>query len=184
MTTEIKVYVANLGKYNEGELVGNWFTLPHDIEDIRVQIGVAHYDHEGTFVPYVSDGLTMYEEWAIHDYEAPFKIEEYSSLDKLNEIAERLDNCTETEEVIKAILGNYSDKQEALDILENNEFIVYNNCQDMGDVAREALDMTCMLEGQNEILVRYFDYDAYGRDLEIEGTFLQADSDTYVEITR
>ena len=26
---EMRVYVANLGKYNEGELVGDWFEPPH-----------------------------------------------------------------------------------------------------------------------------------------------------------
>ncbi|MCZ2006540.1 antirestriction protein ArdA, partial [Enterococcus faecium] len=25
---QIRVYIANLGKYNEGELVGAWFTPP------------------------------------------------------------------------------------------------------------------------------------------------------------
>ncbi|HEU3576327.1 TPA: antirestriction protein ArdA, partial [Streptococcus pneumoniae] len=25
---DMQVYIANLGKYNEGELVGAWFTFP------------------------------------------------------------------------------------------------------------------------------------------------------------
>ena len=30
---DMQVYIANLGKYNEGELVGAWFTFPIDFED-------------------------------------------------------------------------------------------------------------------------------------------------------
>ena len=33
MIDDMAVYIANLGKYNEGELVGAWFTFPIDEED-------------------------------------------------------------------------------------------------------------------------------------------------------
>ena len=52
----IKLYLANLGKYNEGILKGEWVELPlseTELEEVMVNIGVAHYDKEGNFVPYV-----------------------------------------------------------------------------------------------------------------------------------
>ena len=48
---ELKVYVANLGRYNEGELVGSWFTPPIDEEEMAERIGLNE----------------DYEEYAIHD---------------------------------------------------------------------------------------------------------------------
>lgn len=36
---DMQVYIANLGKYNEGELVGAWFPPPIDIEDVKERIG-------------------------------------------------------------------------------------------------------------------------------------------------
>ena len=45
------VYIANLGKYNEGYLVGAWFTFPIDEEDVKEKIGLNE----------------QYEEYAIHD---------------------------------------------------------------------------------------------------------------------
>ena len=30
MIDDMQVYIANLGKYNEGELVGDWFSFPLD----------------------------------------------------------------------------------------------------------------------------------------------------------
>ena len=42
---EMRVYVANLGKYNEGELVGDWFEPPIDYEAYGRDLS-----YEGTFV--------------------------------------------------------------------------------------------------------------------------------------
>ena len=35
MIDDMAVYIANLGKYNEGYLVGAWFTFPIDEEDVK-----------------------------------------------------------------------------------------------------------------------------------------------------
>uniref|UniRef100_UPI00203C8441 antirestriction protein ArdA n=1 Tax=Acetatifactor aquisgranensis TaxID=2941233 RepID=UPI00203C8441 len=37
---DMAVYIANLGKYNEGYLVGAWFTFPIDEEDVKGKIGL------------------------------------------------------------------------------------------------------------------------------------------------
>ena len=58
----MRVYIANLGKYNEGELVGAWFTPPVDYDEMAERIGLNE----------------RYEEYAIHDYELPFEIDEYT----------------------------------------------------------------------------------------------------------
>ena len=54
----MRIYIANLGKYNEGELVGAWFTPPVGFEEVKERIGLND----------------EYEEYAIHDYELPFEI--------------------------------------------------------------------------------------------------------------
>lgn len=47
---DMQVYIANLGKYNEGELVGAWFTFPIDFEEVKEKIGLNknrnHSPHE------------------------------------------------------------------------------------------------------------------------------------------
>ena len=40
MIDDMAVYIANLGKYNEGYLVGAWFTFPIDEEDVKEKIGL------------------------------------------------------------------------------------------------------------------------------------------------
>ena len=59
---EMRVYIANLGKYNEGELVGAWFEPPIDMDEVRERIGLND----------------QYEEYAIHDFELPFEIGVYA----------------------------------------------------------------------------------------------------------
>ena len=65
---EMRVYIANLGKYNEGELVGAWFEPPIDFDEVKERIGLND----------------QYEEYAIHDYELPFEIGEDITIEELN----------------------------------------------------------------------------------------------------
>ena len=69
---EMRIYIANLGKYNEGELVGAWFTPPVDFEEVKERIGLND----------------EYEEYAIHDYELPFEIDEYTPIEEVNRLCE------------------------------------------------------------------------------------------------
>lgn len=42
INTTLKVFLTNLGKYNEGELVGKWLELPatdEEIEEVKERIG-------------------------------------------------------------------------------------------------------------------------------------------------
>ena len=66
----MRIYIANLGKYNEGELVGAWFTPPVDFEEVKERIGLND----------------EYEEYAIHDYELPFEIDEYTPIEEVNQV--------------------------------------------------------------------------------------------------
>ena len=75
----IKIFLTNLGRYNEGDLVGNWYDLPVDLEKALKEIGV--------------DGK-QYEEFFITDYDSDLpglQVHEYENIDRLNEIAEQLE---------------------------------------------------------------------------------------------
>lgn len=165
----IKIYVANLAKYNEGILKGAWIELPTVAPELDEQL---------------ANILGQDEEVAIHDYEAPFTINEYDNIYRLNEIAEILEDTHEDDSIIEAILSNFSDVEEGLQVIEDGDFMVYNDCKDMGEVAMDYLEQTGMLDDVSDLLQSYFDYDAYGRDMEIEGTFIQADYNTFVQIMR
>lgn len=154
----LKVYVANLGKYNEGELVGEWLDLPaseKEIETCMQNIRVA----EG------SD----YEEYAIHDYECDIsgvEISEYAPLDELNELAERLESVDD-EEAFEALLDYHSGNiSEALNTYESGDYSFYTDVSDHEELGQYVYDEGLLNEAYyaDEICPSYLDYEAIGRD--------------------
>ena len=182
----IKLYLANLGKYNEGILKGEWVELPlseTELEEVMVNIGVAHYDKEGNFVPYVIEtdekGYEyVYEEYAIHDYETDLNISisEYSSLDNLNAIAENVEKY-ELDYVNALLDDGVIDMKDLIEgdleeIMQNYSFIELEpNMNEEQEVGYAYVDEVCGgLEClSKEILERYFDYEAFGRDILLSG---------------
>ena len=182
----IKLYLANLGKYNEGILKGEWVELPlseTELEEVMVNIGVAHYDKEGNFVPYVIEtdekGYEyVYEEYAIHDYETDLNISisEYSSLNDLNTVAEIVEDF-ELDQVNALLDGGVIDMKDLLEgnineIIQNYGFIelepTMNEEQEVGYAYVDEVcgGLECL---SKEILERYFDYEAFGRDILLSG---------------
>lgn len=173
----INIYITNLGKYNEGELVGKWVELPcDDLEKELRSIGVSDEpDENGKY----------YEEYFITDYETDIpglQIDEYDNFDELNEFAEKVEKLDSSDKIaLRAFLENGSTLEDALEGVENINYAIYWNCYDMEDVAKEIVKETGMLQGTPDEIARYFDYEAYGRDLDLEGTFIAVDNH-YVEI--
>lgn len=170
----IELCLTNLGKYNEGELIYTRLVLPATAEEIETafdKIGVAEN--------------TMYEESFISDYETDINglsISEYASLDDLNELAEELENFDECElKAFGAMLDFGYATDEALQKVQDNEYRMYDGCFSMAEVAEQYADETGLLESVPDDLRMYFDFEAYGRDMEIGGHFIETDSG-YIEI--
>ncbi|WP_165718823.1 antirestriction protein ArdA [Streptococcus agalactiae] len=154
---ELKVYVANLGRYNEGELVGSWFTPLIDEEEMAERIGLNE----------------NYEEYAIHDFELPFDVDEYTPISEINRLCEAIQEIEGTPiyNELKEIQGMWFSSLEEL--LENKENIhCYSECDSMEDVARYYVEETGQLGEVPSNLQNYIDYQALGRDMEIEGNYL------------
>lgn len=94
----MRIYIANLGKYNEGYLVGDWFSFPLDEDTIAERIGLNEY----------------YEEYAVHDTENfPMEISEYISISELNKIFEMVQELPDyvTDE-LDAFISHYGSLEE------------------------------------------------------------------------
>ncbi len=148
----LKIFLTNLGKYNEGELVGKWVDLP--CEDLQAELEA------------IGVGKAPYEEYFITDYESDFGIEvgEYDSIVKLNELAEQLDELDEDEaETVKAYLEcEGGDIEEAINALGRCVFYQNTTLEEMAQEEVEAMNLP-------EIALRYFDYEAYARDMNYSG---------------
>lgn len=171
---KMEICLTNLGKYNEGELIFTRLVLPATTEEIY-----AAYDEIG-----VAEG-TMYEETFISDYETDingFEIREYANIDDLNELAEELENFDEYElEAFGAMLEYGYATDEALQKVQDGEYRLYDGCHSMADVAEMYADESGLLSSIPDDLRYYFDFEAYGRDMDHNGHFAETDSG-YIEI--
>lgn len=152
---EMKGFIANLGKYNEGELVGKWINFPIDEDDFQDELQSIGVKED-----------TMYEEWFITDYDCSLfdmydAFGEYPNIDDINEVAEALEDH-ESEFTALMEVCSYTD---ALKYLESENYTFYEGMT-MDDVAYEIVEECYELP---EIAQRYFDYAAFARDLGFDG---------------
>ncbi len=168
-------FITNLGKYNEGELVGEWVKFPTTAEELKEvfkRIGIGQKDDFGH----------PYEEWFITDYDCYVdglysKLGEYENLDELNYLASKLDEMDQSDYArfqAAMEIGDYtSTLQEIINLTENLDcYEIYPNIEDYDDLGRyyiEELEVTQVPAH----LQNYIDYEAYGRDVALEenGTF-------------
>lgn len=167
----LKIYLTNLGKYNEGYLIGEWVELPVSDEELekvleRIEIG------------------GMYEETFITDYETDVDgvdVHEFDSIEKLNELAETLEGLEDYDlEVVEAMLSEGYKLEDALE--RKDDCIVWTDCDDMEDVAIAYCEECGILDAIPENLRNYFDYEAFGRDMSFEGHYVFTNRGNCVEI--
>ena len=163
-------FITNLGKYNEGSLVGEWVKFPTTAEELQKvfeRIGIGSKDDFGQ----------PYEEWFITDYDCYVdglydKLGEYENLDELNYLASKLDEMSQGEyEQFQAAMeiGDHSGSlQEIINLTENLDcYDVYPDIRDHDDLGRYYIEELDAMQVP-EHLRNYIDYEAYGRDVALE----------------
>jgi antirestriction protein len=179
---QIRVYVANIGKYNEGKLVGAWLDLPTTHNQIQSflknQVGLNN----------------QYEEYLIHDYESDFNHDENENIYDLNLLAIKLEQMSENEKALAAAYCSANGLKDTLTIL--------NVCHQVNDISyveidantwgtkEEKLGYTIIDEidtdlkttleqckiGESLTAYDYFDFEKYGHDISISEGYFATDS--------
>ena len=161
----LDIFVNTWGNYNEnGADGGQWITLPmepEELEEVLENIAALMGDED--------------PEWAIHDYEWTTEIEldeisEYDNIFKINEMCLELDELDEweAEEVAAAVEAWEYSFSEALERQQRGCFIFYRG-MDLEEVAEEIVNECYFTKDTPDILTRYFDYEAFARDLRFDG---------------
>ena len=163
-------FITNLGKYNEGELVGEWVKFPTTAEEMKEvfkRIGIGQRDDFGQ----------PYEEWFITDYDCYVdglydKLGEYESLDELNYLASKLDEMSDSEYAqfqAGMEMGDHCGSlQDIINLTENLDcYEVYPNIEDYDDLGRYYIEELEVMQVP-EHLQNYIDYEAYGRDVAMD----------------
>ncbi len=163
-------FITNLGKYNEGELVGEWVKFPTTAEELKKvfdRIGIGQKDDFGQ----------PYEEWFITDYDCYVgalydKLGEYENLDELNYLASKLEEMGQGEYAqFQAAMevGDHSGSlQEIINLTDNLDcYDLYPSIQDYDDLGRYYIEELDAMQVP-EHLRNYIDYEAYGRDVAMD----------------
>ena len=165
-----EAFITNLGKYNEGALVGEWVKFPTTAEELQKvfeRIGIGSKDDFGH----------PYEEWFITDYDCYVDglyemLGEYENLDELNYLASKLEELDDHDyEHFQAAMqvsdytGSVKDLINLIDNLDKYE--IYPGVEDYSDLGHYYIDEVGVMEIP-EHLANYIDYEAYGRDVAID----------------
>ena len=164
--------ITNLGKYNEGTLIGEWVKFPATPEEIQKafeKIGIGTNDEFGN----------VYEEWFITDYNCNLdglvkniNFGEYENLDELNYLASKIGELNSYQlEKFQAVLevSDYTGSiKDAINLTDNlDKYDIYpdvKNCEDLGIYYVDELETVKVPDE----LRYYIDYESYGRDIALD----------------
>lgn len=164
MPALFEAYVTNLGKYNEGELIGEYLkfpTTPEEVQALLKRIGIDGVRYEEIFITdFDGDVLGLYDH-----------LGEYENIDELNHLACVISELDQGDlEKFEAVIdsGEYTGSvKELINLAQNLDcFEFYPGVTDDETLGRiyvedmEAIDVP-------EHLLNYFDYEAYGRDIRL-----------------
>lgn len=175
----IDAWIGNLGKYNEGELVGEWVKFPTEAEELAKvfeRIGI--------------DGA-QYEEYFLADYESDAIsvqgiLGEYSNLDEINYLAhllEELEQQGDLEGYSLVADMEASSIKDAInltqcigDFMPNMEITTET---DLGYYLIEEVNGIDLDKLMGENMSYYFDHEAYGRDAVAGGDIVLSNAGMY-----
>ena len=152
-TYELRGYITNLGKYVEGELVGKWITFPIDEDELEQVFEDIQINDR-------------YEEFFFTDWEQSDNIlhlGEYENIEDVNDAVESIQTLDDYDYTKALAIIDANGLIAVTDSIDLDDYVFY---QDMSliDVAYELVEDM----GLPEFAERYFDYEAFARDLGFE----------------
>ena len=152
-----EAYVTNLGKYNEGYLIGEWVNFPieeDEFNEVLERIGINE----------------QYEEYFFTDYDycncPNMDFGEYENFETLNEIAEKLESLDEWDkEKLNAIVEAWGTR-EIPDDFNLDDFNLYCDIENEYDLGYYWINESGCYDLQTlGNLANYIDYESFGRDI-------------------
>lgn len=159
-----EAYITNLGKYNEGRLVGETLKFPATTEEVQAllkRIGVDGVRYEEIFITsFDGDVLGLYDH-----------LGEYESIDELNHLAHVLSDLDQSDiEKFEAVIdsGEYTGSvHDLINLAQNLDcYDFYPGIDSEEALGRAYIEEMEMLDVPDNVLP-YFDFESYGRDVRI-----------------
>jgi antirestriction protein len=150
----IRIYVACLASYNNGELHGQWIDAAQGQdgiwEDVKAMLAASPTDNA--------------EEWVIHDYDG-FEGASISEYEGFESVAEKAEFIEEHQGLGGKLLEYYSTIEDARNAIDDHYYGLYES---VSEFAQQLTEETTTIP---ENLSFYIDYEKMGRELEINDIF-------------
>ena len=169
-----EAFITNLGKYNEGDLVGEWVKFPvsdDEIKKVFSRIGIGSHDEFGQ----------PYEEWFITDYDVYVPgiygyLGEFTSIETLNKLAQAIDDLDEHDYKKFNALCEAEDIASADDILnlinDLESYMFYPDIKNHFDYGYDLVYVQNIYDSYKDTdLFNYIDFEKLGREKSLDGTF-------------
>jgi len=167
----IDIFITDLSAYNQGSLVGRWVSLP--LAKDKLSQSITEVLREGEKV----SGSDGHEEVFITDYEAEILIGEYDNIERLNELAEAMQNYSD-DDLLKLkllIYEGFNQRDISDNGIENYDVDIYdftdnNSFTDIFELLAEQFVDEGLFGCVPPNFVNYINYSAIGRDLSCDYT--------------
>jgi antirestriction protein len=151
----MKIWLGDLGKYNEGKLIGEWIDLEAVSSDELGEL-VNKYSNNGQGDYFIADWCSDIEGLKVSEHSDPFKLlESQEAWSKLHDYEQR------------AVSFLLSEGYSFDDAMEKHEDVMQWE-GNLEDVAHELVDEGCFGDIPKSI-ANYIDYEAIARDLSFDG---------------
>ena len=174
----LKVYITDLASYNSGALIGEWVSLPCEVEELTSAInGILT-------IGAIAVGDSIHEEWFITDFDWDdvdlFSIEEYEDIYKLNSNLQLIEDATTTNlKAIKFLLEN-GIATDIEDAVSKSDDVIIHELTDMTSIAYDLMEELYGVDYKlPSLIANNIDYEAIGRELELDGNYFVIDDDVY-----
>jgi antirestriction protein len=163
--TTPRLYVGTYAKYNNGSIKGAWLNLD-DYSDKDAFLEACKELHTDEADP----------EFMFQDYEG-FPRCYYNE----SHVPDALWEWIELDDDDKTMLEAYIEQVDQSGDIDKAREAFMGKADTKAAFAEQWLEDTCALEGVPDVLKRYFDYEAYARDMEHEGiTFVRLNGELWV----
>src|SRR5699024_7044425 len=169
----LNIFISDLGRYNAGELTGKWYDMETEEGREEAAQAVADIEENGSGEYFISD----YEsDWA--DISASI-----GGFEEIAEVMAQVDELNETDkEIFKAVYSlEMYDMDDILRIVNDREYI-FVEVAEVDKLFADPFTELAYYYVENGIIEmdetaeRYFDYERFGRDIDMNGA-------TYAEVT-
>jgi len=170
----LNIFITNLSEYNNGNLVGEWVSLPADSSFLNQTTRkiLSSDESEELFIT----------DWEWKD-EAIFEIGEYDNIQELNSKIFKLHELTpyQLKSITFLISENLCNSNDLDSCIEKSYDVVIHKNKSMGDISKDRIIEIMGVNDIPTIISNHIDYESMGEEIRTNEYFVIGDSNLIYE---